>query len=267
MRIFSAATHIFVVTLVVLFMASSPATAADVNSSDQWGYNLSLYVWVPSVDGTLGYNNSDGGGQEVDAGSILEAIQGVFMGNFEAHKSRWSLQTDYIYLNMSDSKQNSVHINLGPGVDINTGAEASLTGWYLGLSGAYRVYDSKRGSVYLLAGTRYLELKTALNLKISGPLPPELPSLNLNASTEILDAVVGVKGRLRLGTRWYMPYHLDVGTGTSKLTWEAVAGVGYEFKHWDAVLVYRHLGFDEGTDELLQGLALSGPVLGVTFKF
>lgn len=267
MRIFTAATLMIVIALSALLMTGGPASAADLNTSDQWGTNLSLYVWVPAIDGTLKYNGSGGGGQEVDAGTIIESIQGVFMGDIEVHRSKWSFQTDFIYLNMAGEKQNSVHINLGPGVDISTGADASLTGVYFGLNGAYRVHGSKRATLYLLTGLRYLSLDADLNLKISGPLPPELPGRNLSASTEILDGVVGIKGRLNLGTHWYMPYHLDVGTGTSRLTWEASTGVGYEFKNWDLLLAYRHLGFDEGGDDLLQGLTLSGPLLGATIKF
>ena len=82
MKIFTAACTVLVTTAVILLMTVRLASASDLNTSDQWGYNLSLYVWVPSVDGTLGFNNSGGGGQEVDAGSIIEAIQGGLYGQY-----------------------------------------------------------------------------------------------------------------------------------------------------------------------------------------
>jgi opacity protein-like surface antigen len=268
MRIRAAACIFLLVTLGTLLMVASMATASEMEPSDQWAYNFSLYLWLPSIDGTLGYNASGGGsGQEVDAGSIIEDIQGVFMGKVEVQKSRWSFQADLVYLDMADDKQDSVNVNIGPGIDISTGAEASLTGWFLDLSGAYRVHGSDRGTVYVLLGARYLEIDTEINLKISGPLPPTLPGRSLTGSTDILDGIVGVKGRLALGARWYVPYHLDLGAGTSKLTWQAMAGVGYEFKWCDILLIYRHLSFNEGSDKLLRNLTFSGPVLGVTFKF
>ena len=251
-RITAVQYLLLAVALGVLLGGPRPSAAEEGKSVAKWGYNLSLYAWIPSLDGKLKYNLGGGdSSQEVDAGSVIEDIQTVFMGNFEVHKSRWSWQADYIYLDMADAKQDSVHINLGPGIDISTGASASLTGWYLGLSGAYQVYDSEKGTVYTLLGTRYLSLSTDITLNLTGPLPPSLPGLNLNASTEILDGVVGVKGRLFLGKHWYMPYHLDVGTGKSRLTWEAMTGIGYGFMRWDLLLVYRHLGFDEGDDNLL----------------
>jgi hypothetical protein len=99
MRTPVAADLLLAVALVVLLIGPQSAAASDEKISDKWGYNVSLYGWLPSIDGSLKYNASGGGSsQEVDADSIIEDIQTVFMGNFEAHKSKWSFQADYIYV-------------------------------------------------------------------------------------------------------------------------------------------------------------------------
>ena len=252
----------------MFFMVTRPLSAEELKDSKEWSLDLSIYAWVPSIDGTLKYAPSDtGSDQEVDAGSIIDKIQTVFMGDIEVYNNKWSFQGDFIYLNLADQTEDSVNLNLNQGYDINTSVEASLTGWYLGLSGGYSIMKSDRVSVYLLLGTRYLSIETEIDLDISGPLPPTLPGKSLDASTEILDGVVGVKGRLFMGSRWYVPYHLDVGTGTSVLTWQAMTGVAYAWTKVNLFLVYRHINFDEGSDELLQNFTLSGPALGVKVIF
>jgi len=59
------------------------------------------------------------------------------------------------------------------------------------------------------------------------------------------------------GGAWAISYYLDVGTGSSKLTWQAMAGIEYRF-HWgNAQLSYRYLYYNMREDQLLQGSALA----------
>jgi len=74
-------------------------------------------------------------------------------------------------------------------------------------------------------------------------------------------------GSLRLRRlKWFAPFHVDVGTGDSDLTWQLLAGVGYVFSWGDLLLVYRHLDYDQKHGDLLEGLRLSGPALGASFR-
>jgi len=105
-------------------------------------------------------------------------------------------------------------------------------------------------------------------LDTTGLLPPTLPSAELSRSVSLGDAIVGVRGKATVNDKWYFPYHLDVGTGGSDLTWQASAGVGYQFNSWgDVILVYRHLGYDQGKKDLLQDVSFSGPALGLSIRF
>jgi hypothetical protein len=85
---------------------------------------------------------------------------------------------------------------------------------------------------------------------------------------DLWNGIIGVKGRVWLGSsNWSIPYYLDVGTGSSNLTWQGMLGVAYSFK-WGAVtLAYRNLYFDQGGDKLIQDMRFNGPELGVTFRF
>ncbi len=78
-----------------------------------------------------------------------------------------------------------------------------------------------------------------------------------------------MKGRLHFGAenRWFIPCYLDIGTGNSDLTWQAMAGVGYSWKSIDAVVPWRHLDYDMGSDTPFQDLSMSGPQLAVVFRW
>lgn len=136
----------------------------------------------------------------------------------------------------------------------------------LGLLGAYTVAESERASVDLLAGVRYLELKAALDVQLS-KLGQPLSTKSRSARGTAWDGVVGVKGRVRLDDRWYLPYYADIGAGESELTWQLFAGVGDSLDWGEASLVYRHMHWDLDSDAPLDDISFSGPAAAVTWRF
>ena len=86
---------------------------------------------------------------------------------------------------------------------------------------------------------------------------------------DLWDAIIGVRGRIGLGDagKWSVPYYLDAGTGSSTLTWQGMLGLAYAFGWGDVSLAYRHLYYSQKGDQFIQSLALSGPLLGATFRF
>lgn len=68
-----------------------------------------------------------------------------------------------------------------------------------------------------------------------------------------------------------MPFHLDIGTGNSDMTWQAFAGVGYKYENFDLIAGYRYLDYDfDGNDPAagaLTDLTMGGPMIGAKFYF
>ena len=251
-----------VLALLLCFAATSQA--AEAAAADEIQTSFTLYLWLPSMEGDLKYE-LDGGSSSIDAGDILDALQMAFMGAFEVRKDKWSLLADVIYLDLGQDKTSRVDLPFGGAIE--TKVDLQLSGWQIGLYGGYQAYRTDRASLDLLAGARYLTLDTDAKLDIDGPLPPSLPTVKLSGSTDIWDAVVGVRGRAALTPNWFVPYYADVGAGDSDLTWQAMAGIGYQAGWGDVMLVYRHLEWDEGDDGLLQGLGFTGPAAAVRFNF
>jgi hypothetical protein len=75
-------------------------------------------------------------------------------------------------------------------------------------------------------------------------------------------------GNFKLGEgAWSVPFYLDVGTGSSELTWQAMTGLSYSYAWGDLMMVYRHLSYDEDASGFMQDFGLSGPTLGARFRF
>jgi hypothetical protein len=236
-----------------LLGAPLAAQAQQADSDDRWRFNLAVYLWGAGIDGTT--RNGDKVGVGFD--DIVENLDGAFMGAFEARKSKWSLAADLIYLNTSADKAGTIG-----STSIPDNADVDLTGWVVSLQGARNLLDVERATVDLLFGARYLDVdsKLTLSLGLMGPTP------SASAADSVLDGVIGVKGNINLGKKWYLPYYLDVGTGQSDVTWQSVGGFGYRFNWGNFVVAYRHIQWDFKSDSPFKDLSFSGPALGLVFK-
>ena len=78
---------------------------------------------------------------------------------------------------------------------------------------------------------------------------------------------VGAKGRFSFGDRreWFVPYYVDVGTGQSKLTWQAFGGIGYSFGWGDVIAVWRYIDYRFDQDDA--SFKMNGPAIGVGFHW
>jgi hypothetical protein len=257
------------VLFLVLFFNVNDTLAADaIDSRDDWQFEFTLYGWLPSVDTTLKYDVPPSEGDEVtvDASDILDAIDLVFMGIFEARHKKLSLAADVVYLDVSNTKNTDIIVGPDPGQPLNVNAGLGLTAWTATGSAGYDVVQTNKFLTAIIGGVRYLSLSTDVDITINGAPPANPPPGYLSGSKDFWDAIVGVKGGYKLGKHWYVPYYADIGAGESQLTWQVYTGIGYQFSWGDLKLAYRHLEYDQD-DKLLQELKLSGPQLGIGFKF
>jgi hypothetical protein len=273
------------IAIIALFLLSSFAYAENPDLNDMWTFSLKPYLWLPNVNGTLRYEipPGSGGGPTVDVGNyILQNLTFAMMATGEVHKGDWAILTDIVYLdvNSQNSKVDSVNFALGRQGRIpvtasaDLGTTSNLSGNLLELAGAYTVARTNKSSMDILAGIRYLSIKVStdwqLTADIAGPASGQsfVRSGTISQTVYLFDGIVGVRGSLGLGNgMWAIPYYLDIGTGNSALTWQALTGIEYRF-HWGEVqLSYRYLYYNMRDDELLEGISFAGPGIGVNFRF
>ena len=258
-RIFVIAALCFTVFGVGPVLAQTDSSA----SKDQWQYSAAIYLWGADVGGTTVR------GSEVEVGfsDLVDNLKMAFMGSFEARKNNWSFLADAIYLDLGVVKSADLSIPIGGNIlPVTTSVSLDMEGLIFHFVGGYSLYSEGKSRLDLIGGARYLDLDTSLFLELQSLGPGQ--SRTISDSLTAWDGIVGLKGQASMGERWFLPYYVDIGTGDSKLTWQATAGIGYRAgKVWDLALVYRHLEWDFDSTLLIDDVNFSGPTLGVIFRW
>jgi hypothetical protein len=259
----------------------APIGAAAQSADDDWKFVLTPYLWLPNINGTLKYSipPGTGGSPEVEIGpnDYLTNLNAVLMLAGEARKGKWSLFTDFIYLDFSAERSSVKSVDFAGttvGTTIDAGTKTTLKGTVWTLGGGYAMVQTAGASLDVIGGIRYFGLQATTDWNLSATVvgPPgslSFPSTgSVSADEDSWDAIIGARGRIRLGEgHWSVPYYLDAGTGSSSFTWQGLLGVAYSFAWGDVTLAYRYLYYDEKNSKLIQDLYFNGPALGATFRF
>jgi len=279
MRIFSA-------MLALIGLAVSGTALAESNS-DKWQFELTPYLWLPTIDGTLSYNPPPGGGgPELSVGPTdwLDLINGGLLINGSASKGRFTIFGDVVYLSLQskegrvlsvDDGNSGGPVNLPVSADITLNTQSDLDGLVWMLAAGYTVKETEASTVEVFAGVRVLSIDASSNWNLTADITTPGGTQLLAAQggiaegAELTDGIIGVRGRFGIGEskKWSVPYSLDVGAGSSDLTWNAVLGLARKYGWGDLMFVYRHLEYDEEASGLLQNFSFSGPAIGARFHF
>jgi hypothetical protein len=264
--------------LSIVLASGTVLFANDIYASEQrsWQFGASIYGWFPDISGQTSFSQATGGGDfEIGIDQILDNLEFTLMGTFDARKGRSGFLVDMIYMGVGNSKSGVREATIG-GIQIPVTASADvnldLDSWIWTLAGYYRTVDQSESTFDLLAGLRYLDVEQKVNWDITGTiagLPVSNYTGTAEASFENWDVIVGARGKFTFGANktWFVPYYLDVGTGDSDLTWQAIAGLGYKF-HWgETVAFWRYLDYDLDSDSAIADMNFNGPAIGVTFRW
>lgn len=222
-----------------------------VEEINAWKNEFAVYGWLPSISANT---IIPGSGSTVDADTIIDNLKMVFLGGYSGRNDTWSVFADVVYMDVGDSKDVTVR-DIGD-AHVSLDMKTLLVNAGVG----YNLVNSGDGILDVTAGVRYLDLEVDLSTNL-----PRHPGGS--ASEDFTDFFIGLKGYKNINANWYIPYEADIGTGDSKLSWQLFAGVGYRYDWGDVKLGYRYLEYDMDDDAIVEDLALSGAVLGVSFKF
>jgi hypothetical protein len=258
-----------------LLAALAAPVAASAQTADAWQFQAAIYGYFPSVSGSTRLPASGGGSDVgVDIDQILDKLQFTFMGSFEAVRGPWGAFTDFVYLDLGDTKTASRGITIG-GVlpaDVNATVDMDLKGSVWSLAGLYRAIAEPTLQLDVLGGARRLDVEQTIEWTVTGNVSAiALPDRSGRAEVDLTqwDAIVGVKGRAAFGagSRWFAPFYLDVGGGDSKLTWQAMAGIGYAFGWGEVVGAWRVLDYQMKSGSAIEDIRFNGPGLAAVFRW
>lgn len=262
--------------LAALAIAAAAPMSAQAQTSESWKFQLSLYGWFPAISGDSSYPVQTGGANiDVSSEDVIDALKFAFMGNFEARKGKWGVWTDLVYADFGSSKNGTRDFSIGQAqipADVTANLNLDVKTWIWTLAGLYNLAETPDYVVDGLFGTRYVDLSNDLSWSFNGnigSLPVTGRSGSATADLNNWDAIVGAKGRFMFGDqrRWFVPYYLDLGAGESKFTWQVNAGIGYSFDWGSVVASWRYLDYEFKSSSKVDGLSLSGPLVGVAFRW
>jgi len=87
------------ILLTTLLSLAATSVSAEEKSADQWQFDSTVYLW----GSTLKQHTPQGDAILINFGSILSNLDFAAMATFGARKDRFSMLTDVIYMDVSDS--------------------------------------------------------------------------------------------------------------------------------------------------------------------
>ena len=274
-------TALYVATVCLLAMgvgADAHAQTASDPYDGSWRFAVTPYVWLPNVNGSLRFDVPGGSGDsQIDGNPFLQNLKFAFLLAGEARKGPWAVFSDLVYVDFNGMQSTLRSVSGSGGAisiarDLNLDTKTSLSGWAWTTAGSYTTLHTDAATLDVFGGVRYLAVRASLDWSLAATFTGAGITVQNTGSAsgkvDLVDAIVGTKGRVSLGrSDWFVPYYLDVGAGSSALTWQAMLGLGYTFHGWDVLLAYRHLSYDQSDNKLLQNVRFDGPALGATFRF
>lgn len=276
----------------VLAAAQIPALAdEDQKADNRWHVDLTPYIWAPTITGSVQYDRASirngllPGGAVLPGGPIVvppptsgtlnlnigpnsyfSKLNSAAMFTLSARRGTGLLFTDLIYLNLTSAK-NTITSFSGPFGNVNlqasAGTQSRLTGTVWTVAGGYALAQSKVANVYLFGGWRYAGVTSRLDWQFAGPFGILDRTGHAERNVSLNDAIAGVRGQVRLGPRWFIPYYVDVGAGPSNSTWQGLGGLGYG--HF--AIVFRSMQYNMTGENLFPNIRFGGVALGGTFRF
>lgn len=268
MRTIRAGASFAIISAIALAASASPAFAQE----DGLRYSVTPYIWLPTVDGDLNLDAPPeiDGRPSVGVGPVdyLENLDGVFMIAGEARYQRFGAFTDFIYLDFSN-EDGEVRRVSGPGqlqIPVDIGTKTAFSGTLWTIAAGYDVVDTPRLRLQVFAGARNLNADASADWLLAGPLGQFPQSGRASADADLWDGLIGLRGAANT-EHWTFPYYIDIGAGSSELTWQASVGVGYRFGWGEISAYYRSLHYEQDDTEVIENLDLTGPAIGATFRF
>jgi hypothetical protein len=246
-------------------MASTLA-AQTADHEETKSNTVTVYMWGSSISGDLSFRDGEVP-FDISLEQILDNLDMTAMVAYKRDIGDWSILLDVIYLNMGATKNGSATLPGPRAQTIDVSADLKLKTWIGGLYGGYTFARTEAAQHQFIAGVRYLSLDADLGIGVNDPQGTELSSGAYSASGDLWDGVIGFQGQFDLGGRWRLPYHLDIGTGNSQITYQALAGAAYEFGWGNLSLTYRYLYYDQGNDGVIHEMTVDGPVFAAGFQF
>lgn len=233
-------------------IAGAVALTPAGSEAQDWSGQVTLYGWGAGVTGdftpftgapTLSFDKS--------LSEVLEDLDGAFFVTGLARRGDLVLFGDFTY---SASSRAGLTL-LGPATGEVTIRSLTLA--------AGRHFDLGGGShVDVLGGFRAWSLDGRVSVPAIG--------VDVAPGSDFVDPIIALRGSAPLSDRWSLLGHIDLGGfgAGSDLTWQAAITANYQAtERLYLSFGWRHLYLDYSDNGTLFDGAMTGPVIGATWRF
>lgn len=243
--------------------SSSGETASPLSVDGKpWKFMIAPYLWVPAQHGNIGVGNLNAN-VAMTVGDTWNALWDNFRFagciHLEATKENWTVFGDAMYMHLgNDVKNLPVEVDYKSGIFEVGGAYAVHSGVLPGAAP-----DAKlKARLEPLAGVRMWLLDTEISTA----------SFSRSHSEFWVDGFIGVRGELAFNETFSLSGRIDVGTGMSDMTWNALTMLNANLnEHWALFAGWRWLSDNyssgSGRDRFEYDMMFNGPFAGVRVTF
>jgi hypothetical protein len=251
------------------------AAPATVDGAD-WAFQATGYLWATGLNGNISpFRRAPTLHVEKSFSDVMEDLNfGGFL-NVWGRYDRFVLSGDIMYVDTTDSKAAgplpALQIpglpTLPAGAAID--ADVDTQEFMATLQAGYRIVDADGFSLDALAGARFWHISNEVAVTASHPLIGSVSATH-KESFGWIDPVIGARAFFGLTDKLSVQAQVDIGGfgAGSDLTWSALATVNYIFTDTLSVSAgYKVLDVDYSDDGYVFDPRLSGPVMGLTYRF
>ena len=240
-----------------------------------WALQVTPYMWAAGLDGHISpFGPAPTIGVEKSFSDVIDDLNfGGFVKSWGRY-DRLVFSGDIMYVDTTDSHDTGpLPAFTIPGVGVipsggNIDAKVDTKQFTATLMGGYRVIDTPQFTLDALGGARFWYISN--DVKLTGSLGGISGSVSHDESFGWVDPLVGLRAFLPLTEKLSLQGQADIGGfgAGSDLTWSALATVNHVFsEHLSASVGYKVLDVDYDHNGHVYDTRLSGPVLGMTYRF
>lgn len=241
-------------------IASSAASMAAQDAAangDDWNVTFTPYVWIAGTKGDIGIPRGENEVEiDRDFADTLSNLKFAFMGALDVEYHRFVAIADVMYLSVGAEAEGIRDPQFFEGkVDSSVFVGTLAVG--------YRVVDQGPLFVDVFAGGRLVSLK--VDIELEGPLTTR----EVDESRSRIAPMFGGRVRVPLGEDFGLALYGDVGGfKSSDVKWQLIGTVQWDIsRHWRLAAGYRHMQIHHDTRRADFDVALSGPIVGVSYRF
>lgn len=269
--------YILAIALALFGVQAAHADGAPPAAAERpdWALQITPYVWATGLDAQVSpFRRGPTIEVEKSFSDVMEDFNVGGFVNVWGRYDRFVLSGDIMYVNTKGSHAAGPLPALSiPGIGVippggNIDAKVDTKQFTATVMGGYRVVDTPRFTLDALGGMRFWHISN--DVKLTGRLGGMSGSVSHDESFGWVDPLLGLRAFLPITEALSLQTQADIGGfgAGSDFTWSAMATVTYLFsEHFSVSAGYKVLDVDYDHDGHVFDARMSGPVLGVTYRF